>query len=272
MKTQANRKMPPVAGHSMGGAAELHRHPVEEGADLVGLEELVDAVADRLQAQLRVEPKDLEHGARIAAGRNAVLQEVELLRRRVEAREHHRRQGVGPGLELAPGVGVLLRVDGEVLARLLDHVLTIDDDRRAPIAEGNPRLRRRIDAARAQPFQIEVGVEGHIVVEFHEVGVDVVAEARRRVFAGVDGPAPFVAALQDQDVHIGPRQVGGAGQRIVPSSYDDDVELGLLHGLPPSPAAAALRPQPASLGLQKAAGYDLCHVGRFCAGRTPEPG
>ena len=63
----------PAAGHEQAGedeqatgarpfdrrAAELDGDAVEEGADLVGLEQLVDAVADRLESHLSVETEHL---------------------------------------------------------------------------------------------------------------------------------------------------------------------------------------------------------------------
>ncbi|MHC2468786.1 hypothetical protein ACVIHD_007798 [Bradyrhizobium embrapense] len=60
------------------------------------------------------------------------------------------------------------------------------------------------------------------VEQAHRVGGDRIAEARTKLF-GDGGAADHLAAFHDPDLEPGHREIGRAGEAVVPRTDDDDV-------------------------------------------------
>ena len=71
----------------------------------------------------------------------------------------------------------------------------MDDDRRTPVRERDPRLSVRRDRPQPQILEPEILDHRHHVEELHVLGMHVVAEPRQHRLLGVGAAALLVATL-----------------------------------------------------------------------------
>ena len=138
--------------------------------------------------------------------------------------QHELAQHVGDRLQFAAE-----SVDpaGVALAELCDGLMgaAFAGEQIAAIGRGQKILRAALDDPQAMIVQLQIGDDLR-VEQAHRVGRDRIAEAGMKFFRH-RGAADHLAALDHLDAQSGHRQIGRAGEAIVPRADDDNV--GLCH-------------------------------------------
>ena len=92
------------------------------------------------------------------------------------------------------------------------------------IGRGQKILRAALDDPQAMLVQLQVGDDLR-VEQAHRVGRDRIAEAGTKFFRH-RGAADHLAALDDPNAQSGHRQIGRAGEAVVPRADNDNFGLG----------------------------------------------